>query len=380
MLEQVVISGDLSRLKSEERVFYYKQVCESLGLNPLTKPFEYITLNNKLTLYALRSATEQLRKIHGVSVLEMTCQTIGDVYVVKAKFMDKDGRTDHATGAVPIKGLTGEALANAYLKAETKCKRRGTLSICGLGMLDETEIESIQRERISPTAGALSALPIARQEILMATATQVRELLANDRAWDAYALWQNSNFDTDEQVAFWSQFDSKQRGVLSRMRDEERAKERGTISPQQKKRLEVMIKELGVPRERVKDYCLEVFQVEHFTDLDREQYEQLCNELPNFNSKEAATQSATAAPIPVTEASVLPSAEASGALAAADPYITPDQQIAISDKCRKLGPDVLARLLLRARIDHIAKMPASKYESCKLFIASLAKAKDERKD
>ena len=36
------------------------------------------------------------------------------------------------------------ALANAIMKAETKAKRRVTLSICGLGMLDETELETIK--------------------------------------------------------------------------------------------------------------------------------------------------------------------------------------------------------------------------------------------
>ena len=33
------------------------------------------------------------------------------------------------------------------MKAETKAKRRVTLSICGLGMLDETEVESIPDAR-----------------------------------------------------------------------------------------------------------------------------------------------------------------------------------------------------------------------------------------
>ena len=46
-------------------------------------------------------------------------------------------------GAVSTAGLKGEALANSMMKATTKSKRRVTLSICGLGMLDETEIDSI---------------------------------------------------------------------------------------------------------------------------------------------------------------------------------------------------------------------------------------------
>ena len=42
VLEQVVIVGDLSVLAPAQRVLYYNKVCGSLGLNPLTKPFEYI--------------------------------------------------------------------------------------------------------------------------------------------------------------------------------------------------------------------------------------------------------------------------------------------------------------------------------------------------
>ena len=40
--------------------------------------------------------------------------------------------------------LNCDDLANAFMKAETKAKRRVTLSICGLGILDETEIETIK--------------------------------------------------------------------------------------------------------------------------------------------------------------------------------------------------------------------------------------------
>ena len=52
IMEQVLIKGDLNNLNEEERARYYTRVCESVGLNPLTQPFQYITLNGKLTLYA----------------------------------------------------------------------------------------------------------------------------------------------------------------------------------------------------------------------------------------------------------------------------------------------------------------------------------------
>jgi hypothetical protein len=42
-----------------------------------------------------------------------------------------------------MRGLAGEAYANAIKRAVTQAKRRVTLSICGLGMLDETEVDSV---------------------------------------------------------------------------------------------------------------------------------------------------------------------------------------------------------------------------------------------
>src|SRR5574337_881164 len=143
LIEQVVVQGDLAKLTAAQRVVYYRQVCESLGLNPLTRPFDYITLNGKLTLYVKRDATDQLRALRGISIDRLEPQTVEGVYVVTATGHDKAGRVDSATGAVPLAGLRGEALANALMKAETKAKRRLTLSLAGLGWLDETEVGSV---------------------------------------------------------------------------------------------------------------------------------------------------------------------------------------------------------------------------------------------
>lgn len=142
-IEQVVIQGDLSALSADQRVLYYRRVCDSLGLNPYTAPFAYIFLSGKLTLYAKKDATEQLRKINGISISGLESKLIDDIYIVKATATSKDGRTDQSTGVVTIGTLKGEAKANALMKAETKAKRRVTLSISGLGFVDETEIETI---------------------------------------------------------------------------------------------------------------------------------------------------------------------------------------------------------------------------------------------
>lgn len=143
IVEQVLIKGDLSKLSTGERLNYYKSMCESIGLNYLTRPFEYISFQGKLVLYARKDATEQLRTNRKVSVQLTSSSQIGDAYVVNARATMPDGRFDEDTGAVFVGNLKGEAYANAVLKAVTKAKRRVTLSICGLGMLDETEVETI---------------------------------------------------------------------------------------------------------------------------------------------------------------------------------------------------------------------------------------------
>ncbi len=142
-IEAALIQGDLSKLSPEERLSYYKNVCESVGLNPLTKPFEYMRLGGREVLYANKGCAEQLRSIHKISLKIVGKEKIEDVYIVTAEAADKDGRIDSATGAVSVAGLKGEALANAMMKAETKSKRRVTLSLCGLNMLDESEVETI---------------------------------------------------------------------------------------------------------------------------------------------------------------------------------------------------------------------------------------------
>ena len=153
IMESVLLKGDLSKLTPQERTTYYIKTCESLGLNPLTQPFAYITLNSKLQLYALRACADQLRKINSVS-LEIVSRDVADeVLTIHVRAKLPDGRVDEDLGAVPFPStLKGEARANAELKAVTKAKRRATLSICGLGWLDETEVESIPGARKPPAA------------------------------------------------------------------------------------------------------------------------------------------------------------------------------------------------------------------------------------
>jgi hypothetical protein len=146
-LENVLISGDLSKLSPSDRVDYYQAVCNGLGLNPLTKPFDYIVLNGKLTLYALKACTDQLRRKNKVSITPLSNEVADGIHEVTVQATMPDGRTDSDIGVVSISGLKGDALCNAKMKTMTKAKRRATLSILGLGMLDESEVETIPNAR-----------------------------------------------------------------------------------------------------------------------------------------------------------------------------------------------------------------------------------------
>ena len=181
-IERALMTNDLSQLTVEERGKYYNSVCDSLGLNPLTQPFGYIELaadggGKKLTLYCKRDGADQLRRIHGVSIKIKSREIVNDMLLVTAEASDKTGRVDESIAAIWLKKnevawdnglkkmrrtghvvpLEGEALANAYMKAETKAKRRVALSICGLGWLDETEIESMKAESAEVTGDMLAA-------------------------------------------------------------------------------------------------------------------------------------------------------------------------------------------------------------------------------
>ena len=121
IMERVLLQGDLAKLTPDERVKYYSEVCRSLGLNPLTQPFAYITLNGKLQLYALRACADQLRKVNGVS-LEIVSREISDgILTVHVRAKLPDGRADEDLGSVSFPDtLKGEARANAELKAATQ--------------------------------------------------------------------------------------------------------------------------------------------------------------------------------------------------------------------------------------------------------------------
>lgn len=149
-LVALITSGDMSGLDDGKKVAYYKARCEAAGLDPRTAPFQFIRLQGKEILYATKGATDQLCKVHRISVDVLEQKTEGDLRVVLVRAKTGDGRHTDELGVVPVAGLKGGDLANALMKALTKAKRRAILSLCGLGMMDETELETVPGVTAAP--------------------------------------------------------------------------------------------------------------------------------------------------------------------------------------------------------------------------------------
>lgn len=143
IISSIVINGDISKLSPVQKVSYYKQFCDRLGLDPLSQPFKLLRLNGKEVLYCDRTGAQQLNKLHKVSHEIKARETVSGCYVVTAQASTPDGRKTESIGAVTIDNLKGDNLCNAMMKAETKAKRRATLDLLGLGILDETETDTI---------------------------------------------------------------------------------------------------------------------------------------------------------------------------------------------------------------------------------------------
>jgi predicted transcriptional regulator len=179
--ESLALRGDLSGLSPQEKASYYASLCQRLGLDPATQPFIPLKLNGKEILYASKGATDQLARIHNINRQIIGEQELRGAYIVTVEATLPNGRKEQTKGAVALNDLKGEAFCNAIMKAETKAKRRATLSILGLGMLDETEVETIPqaaRQPVPQIASHDEAEPIAG-EIVGDDPEATREKLVN---------------------------------------------------------------------------------------------------------------------------------------------------------------------------------------------------------
>ena len=166
-IDRAIFANDFGALTQDERVLHGKRMCESIGIRYETQPIKWILMKGgKWVPYAGKDASDQLRAKHNISV-EVTSRDVKDgLITVHARATAPSGRRDEDFGVVPVAGLRGDEAANAVMKAVTKAKRRVTLSICGLGMMDESEIASLTPTFDDLGHGSIRSTPTLTSESL----------------------------------------------------------------------------------------------------------------------------------------------------------------------------------------------------------------------
>jgi len=173
VMREFVMTGDLSAIAKQDRPGLVMALCRYIGVDPIERPFSVFKDGKREVLYANRACTSALCRVRRISreVIAVEEKTIAGQLVIFAKAratMLSTGRYDESTGVVPVmvddkvwdeqarrkvsKGWRmpdpNEA-ANLPMKAETKAKRRAVLDLVGLGLTDESEIDTIKGARIA---------------------------------------------------------------------------------------------------------------------------------------------------------------------------------------------------------------------------------------
>lgn len=196
IIQELILKGDISNLNPQQRIQYYTSMCTNLGIDPLTQPFSIIRLQGKETLYANKNCTQQLSKVYKIGLEVLRTERIEDVYVVTVRATDGNRHTDEI-GAVTIGSIKGDSLANALMKASTKAKRRAVLAFCGLGMLDETELETVRGAQIVNDAEIFKPkLELNKEEI-----SGDEQLLTEEQGKALMIMLKDKGYDKDDLIA-----------------------------------------------------------------------------------------------------------------------------------------------------------------------------------
>ena len=201
VIGNILMKGDIAGLTPQQQVDYLRQLCAALHLNPLLQPFAIVNFKGKTVLYATRNCTDQLSTHHKISRQRLTPQhdTSRGVYIETVTATLPSGRSHTDIGAVPLAAnTTGEPAAIAMMKALTKANRRAVIGLCGLGMIDESELETVAVTVRPPAEGGATPEPepepvaratdAAKREFLAwigewRTRQEVDETALDDRAW-----------------------------------------------------------------------------------------------------------------------------------------------------------------------------------------------------
>jgi hypothetical protein len=170
-IESYLSTGNIASLSPDERVSLLAQVTESMGLNPLTRPVQILSMNGSTVLYVTKGACDQLRAIHNISIRIIEKEVASNSVTVVVSGTTPEGRTDEEVAVCfgnPAKD------PNLVMKTLSKAKRRLTLSIVGLGMLSEDETETVPGARRFEVSEVAQDSPAPRSQSRVVEALRER--------------------------------------------------------------------------------------------------------------------------------------------------------------------------------------------------------------
>jgi hypothetical protein len=174
-INALVLKGDTSKLTIEQKTQYYNAVCQTVGLNPATRPFEFLNFQGKEVLYPNKQCAEQLRSIKRISLGGPKISFQENLIMVEITATDSNGRTDTDYGIVDTAGRDKSlSRADQIAKAITKAKRRVTFSICGLGFFNDRPEEGEEVAILQET----TALPPANEYLTSDQFEEIKTLSA----------------------------------------------------------------------------------------------------------------------------------------------------------------------------------------------------------
>lgn len=148
---------------------------------------------------------------------------------VETIFMHESGETFSA-GKLHVPAAKQDP--QGYGSALTYARRYSLMAACGIAPEDDDGnaatgakalAKAIVGAKVTPTAGAMDSLSKDEQDKLQSLSRIVVAELAKGNDWGAYETLEHANLDSDQKIAIWTLFDSKQRSTLKQMKQNELA-------------------------------------------------------------------------------------------------------------------------------------------------------------
>lgn len=196
------LGGDLSPLSPSQRSQYYLARCASMGLDPASKPLDWITFQGKLACYPNVGAAAQLADKRNIQVDLGEIRREDGMLVCRGRGKTPSGRVAERTAYLDVGNAKGQDLANLFMKLESKTFRRVIAALTGWAAADAEEMieQGGRRVRIEEDLSA-QGLQQPSQAALPAVVEEDEKARSQRLAREFLAEWRAQGFsDTDAQL------------------------------------------------------------------------------------------------------------------------------------------------------------------------------------